>query len=194
MPRSSQFRGEEELVLRARGGDDDAFLRLIDQYAPMVKSRARAFAGAGLEPDDLAQEGMIGLLGAIRVYDRRQSSFSTFARLCVDRMLTAAVRQAGRQKRIPPERLVPIDGSADRPAEALLASGEESDPAAILIVREEAERLRRRASRALSDFEYQALSAYLRGESYEEMAGRFGATPKAIDNALQRVRRKLRNS
>ena len=183
---------DEELVLLARGGDDGAFQRLIDRYAPMAKSRARAFSRAGLEADDLAQEGLIGLLGAIRVYDSKQASFSTFARLCIDRMLVSAVRQAGRQKRIPTERLIAADGPEERPARASVTFGDENNPESILIAREEAERLRRRAGDTLSGFEYQVLSAYLSGESYEEIAQQLHTTTKSVDNALQRIRRKLR--
>ena len=128
----SRNAADEALVMRARGGDDDAFCQLIDAYAPLVNSRARAFSRAGLEADDLAQEGMIGLLGAIRVYDKRQASFSTFARLCIDRMLIAAARQAGRQKRIPQERLTADFGPEALPAEDFLAGSEENNPESIL--------------------------------------------------------------
>ena len=188
----SRNAADEALVMRARGGDDDAFCQLIGAYAPLVNSRARAFSRAGLEADDLAQEGMIGLLGAIRVYDKRQASFSTFARLCIDRMLIAAARQAGRQKRIPQERLTADFGQRDLPAEEILAVSEENNPESILIAREEAERLRRKAGETLSGLEYQVLSAYLSGERYEEIAERLHTTVKAVDNAVQRIRRKLR--
>lgn len=193
MPQSSDYTAEK-LALMARAGEDDALVQLIHMYAPLVKSRARVYAGIGMEPDDLTQEGMIGLISAIRVYDEKQSSFSTFARLCIDRMLTSAARQAGRQKRIPKDSLVPIDRADERSSEALLQSGEESNPEAILIAREDAQRLRRRAGRMLSGFEYQVFFYYLSGESYEEIARHLKTTNKAIDNALQRIRRKLRDS
>lgn len=190
-PLSYDLTADEELIPLARRDDELAFQQLLDRYAPMVKSRVRAFTRAGLEADDLAQEGMIGLLGAIRVFDQRQASFSTFARLCIDRMLIAAARQAGRQKRIPPECLV-AEGPDDRPIKDFLASGDEDNPESILIAREEAERLRRRADETLSEFEYQVLSAYLSGDRYEEIAQRLASTSKAVDNALQRIRRKMK--
>ncbi|MCI8359994.1 MAG: sigma-70 family RNA polymerase sigma factor [Clostridiales bacterium] len=191
-PHSYDTFADEELAVLARDGDDGAFQHLIVKYVPMAQSRARAFSRAGLEADDLAQEGMIGLLGAIRVYDPKQASFSTFARLCIDRMLLSAVRQAGRQKRIPAERLIAADGPDDRPVKGLDTFGDENNPESILIAREEAERLRRRAGDALSHLEYQVLSAYLSGESYEEIARQLHTTVKSVDNALQRIRRKLR--
>lgn len=183
---------DEQLVLLARQGDEEALTALLVKYTPLVKARVSAFRAAGLEQEDLVQEGMLGLLGAIRVFDSRQASFSTFARLCVDRMLITAVRASKRQKQIPQNQLVDIGAADDHNLSDKLSSSDMQNPEAIVIAQEEAERFRQKASKSLSQMEYQVLCAYLADSNYEEIARRLEMSAKSVDNALQRIRHKLR--
>lgn len=183
---------DEQLVLLARQGHEEALTALLVKYTPLVKARVSAFRVAGLEQEDLVQEGMLGLLGAIRVFDSRQASFSTFARLCVDRMLITAVRASKRQKQIPQNQLVDIGAADDHNLSDKLSSSDMQNPEAIVIAQEEAERFRQKASKSLSQMEYQVLCAYLADSNYEEIARRLEMSAKSVDNALQRIRHKLR--
>ena len=175
---------DNELALYA-AEDSMAQAVLIGRYIPLVKSRAMRFRQAGVELDDLAQEGMIGLIGAIRAFDKNIASFPTFARVCVDRSLMSAQEKNNRKKQIPRDRIISIDEhTAD-------LSGI-NDPEAILIAREEYSRFRGMAEDKLSRLEFKVLIKYLAGLSYQEISRELGITQKAVDNALSRIKRKLK--
>lgn len=183
---------DEELIELARENDEQAITCLIHRYAPLVSSRVAAFCGSGIEHEDLVQEGLIGLLGAIRVFDSTASSFFTFARLCIDRMLITAVRSIRRQKQIPKHRILNIIEPNFQTINEN-AENRSNDPAEIVIAREEFIRFKDRALNSLSKMEYGVLCFFLKGYNYEEIARQLDISTKSVDNALQRIRRKLRN-
>jgi RNA polymerase sporulation-specific sigma factor len=160
---------------------------LVEQYLPLVRSRASALMGNGVEPEDLVQEGLIGLLHAIRAFDaRRLVSFSTFAYRCITNRMLNSIQAAGKSRlsfRLEDGALADDPGSPTK---------QEDDPQEIIIVREQTEQWLHCMAAQLSDFEQQALRLYLSGYTYHEMAASLACTTKAVDNALQRARRKLR--
>ena len=187
---------DEALVASAQQGDGAAYDILISRYVSFVKSRAFGYRDSGVEPEDLAQEGMIGLMMAIRSYrEGLGASFRTYAGLCIDRAIISAVRVTLRAKMIPASSMIPIDGLDEngKPFSEQLA-GWDGDPESALIARDERINLRKRFAGILSDLELDTLMLYLGGCSYEEIARRLDSTPKAVDNALQRVRRKLKQN
>ncbi len=174
------------LVSLAGVGDENAVLVLLSRYLPLVKSCARAYAGPD-EFEDLCQEGMIGLLTAIRTYDPAKSTFSAFAWLCVNRMLSTVHRSATRKKKLPAGAVVPLEELEEH-----FSAASAETPESIFINREDYHRLMARINRRLSKLEQAVLGAYLAGASYQEIAVRLDITEKGVDNAIQRIRRKLR--
>ena len=181
---------DNELVIAARGGDELATSELLRRYIPLVSSRASVFSSSAFEYDDMFQEGMIGLYGAIRSFDISQgASFSSFARLCVDRMLVAVLRASSRQRRIPGSKICNLEDGSHLVEKKLIAK----DPEAVLIAKEEFRRFQEKASNELSDFEYSVLTAFISGCNYSEISEKLGVPEKSVDNALQRIRRKLKD-
>ncbi len=160
---------------------------LVERYLPLVRSRASALLGSGVEPEDLVQEGLIGLLYAIRAFDaRRHVSFSTFAYRCVTNRMLNSIQSAGRSRSALG---LEESGLLDEQGNPIQ---HDEDPQEIFIVREQTEHWLRCMAARLSDYEQQALRLYLSGYTYHEMAASLACTTKAVDNALQRARRKLR--
>ncbi|WMJ84399.1 sigma-70 family RNA polymerase sigma factor [Oscillospiraceae bacterium LTW-04] len=160
---------------------------LLERYLPMVHSRANAFRQKGVETDDLIQEGVIGLLHAIRAYDHKYgASFETFAYVCITNRLRSAVATASRK--------LPIVSLESCPpwGENYWKTTQEEDPQEIVINREQLGQWLHRVDTCLSGFEHQVIRYYLGGYSYQEIARLLQSTTKAVDNALQRTRRKLR--
>ena len=186
------FRAEsdEQLVVRAKDGDDEALTALIQRYAPFVRMRAGAYGVKELDADDLYQEGMIALLTAVRNYCAGlNSSFRTFASVCINNKLNSALRAHMREKNAPMRGYLSLS-EPEVPEEALTAHT--LDPEQLVIQSEETDARNRRIETLLSLFERQVLKLYLSSYSYEEMSKQLGSSTKAVDNALQRVRRKLR--
>lgn len=181
---------DAELALGAKDGDDDALTRLICRYAPLVRLRARAFARGMLDEDDLYQEGMIALLSAVRGFREDTGSFKTFVAVCVNNKLRNAVVSHMREKNAPMRDYL----SLSEQEEGELPAQGADDPAQLVIAGEELAARRRKIETVLSPFERQVLTLYLNAFSYEEMARRLDSTTKAVDNALQRTRRKLRGA
>lgn len=186
---------DEQIVRRARAGCSQATDFLLRKYRGFVEAKARSYFLAGAEQEDVVQEGMIGLYKAIRDYrDDRQAHFRSFAELCVTRQIISAVKSATRQKHAPLSDYVSLQRSIGEDGEGcladLLADEYGVDPERVLIEREFAECLQGDALKDLSDFEYDVLQGYLDGRSYEAMAGRCRRPAKAVDNALQRAKRK----
>lgn len=192
LPGGSAALSDETLARRAKQSDDRALVGLIRRYEPFVRYRARSVAArAGLEADDLFQEGMIALLGAIRNYsDAGAGSFKTFAAVCVNNKLSSALTAHMRGKNAPMRGYYSIHEDGFDQAGLLL---EEDSPEDLVIENEEQHARNQRINDLLSDFERQVLQLYLNSYSYEEMAKNLGTSTKAVDNALQRVRRKLRS-
>ena len=191
-PEAVLFRAEsdEQLVARAKDGDDEALTALIQRYAPFVRMRAGAYGVKELDADDLYQEGMIALLTAVRNYCAGlNSSFRTFASVCINNKLNSALRAHMREKNATMRGYLSLS-EPEVPEEALTAHT--LDPEQLVIQSEETDARNRRIETLLSLFERQVLKLYLSSYSYEEMSKQLGSSTKAVDNALQRVRRKLR--
>ncbi len=184
---------DEMLAKQAKNGDDQALTALIDRYIPLVRTRACAFSGNGLEAEDLSQEGMIALLKAVRNYrEDAAGNFKTFATVCVNNKLSSALTAYMREKNAPMRGYVSLS-EEDSLGGILAVPDLQSDPESLLIHSEEARARNHRIETLLSPFERQVLKLYLSSFSYDEMSRQLGSSTKAVDNALQRVRRKLRN-
>ncbi len=188
---------EEELVRLAQNGDGEAEESLIRKYKEVVKTKAHLYFIAGADRDDIVQEGMIGIFKAIRSFDgSRQASFHTFADLCINRQILSAIKQAARKKHSPLNTSVSLnkpihDENAIITLAETLSSNSDSDPETLLILKEALDQIGKREGNALSDFESIVWGQYLRGRSYKEIAEVLEKQPKSIDNAIQRVKRKL---
>lgn len=181
---------DEELIERLRNGESEISDYLMEKYKGTVKKRARAMYLIGGETDDLIQEGMIGLFKAVQDYrPDREASFRTFAGLCIDRQLYSAVKNSTRQKHIPLNSYVSLSEEEESGSLEGLWS---ENPEALVIDRETTGILEKEISRALSPMENKVLDYYLRGYGYVQIAEIMGKTPKSIDNALQRIRGKIR--
>ena len=191
---------DEELITLFRDGDQDAMEHLMDKYKGMVLKKARSMYILGGDSDDLIQEGMLGLFKAVRDYDcGRDASFSTFAQLCVTRQLYTAVKASARKKHLPLNTAVslsrPLRESGEGEDEEFmdcLEADASSNPEEYIIGQEEMERLEEMIERELSAFEKQVLELYLTGMGYVEIAHVLNRDEKSTDNALQRIRTKLK--
>jgi RNA polymerase sporulation-specific sigma factor len=188
--------GETELLLKARGGDDRAVDELLDRYRTLARFKARSYFLLGADKDDVVQEGMIGLYKAIRDFDVDQGvPFRAFAEVCVTRQLITAVKSANRHKHSPLTSSVsldmPLGGQEDVSLADLLPAATSSDPAAAAISADEIRALQQHFSEVLSDLERQVLRHHVEGKSYDEIAAMLQRHVKSIDNALQRIKRKL---
>jgi RNA polymerase sporulation-specific sigma factor len=194
------FRDDSELamILAAQSGDEVASAALVCKYRSFVRCKARSYFLAGADRDDVIQEGMIGLYKAIRDYrPERQSSFRSFAELCVTRQLITAIKTASRQKHSPLNCYVSLQRSTgaedegDRVLSDILAVRDVCDPADIVISAWEAASIKEGFTEALSSFEAHVLQLYVDGKSYSEIADHLGRHAKSVDNALQRIKRKV---
>ncbi len=202
-PRYSAFPDEyeemldEELVELARQGSTLAQEYLITKYKNFVRAKARSYFLIGADRDDIMQEGMIGLYKAIRDFrSDKLSSFRAFAELCVTRQIITAIKTATRQKHIPLNSYVSLnkpiyDEDSDRTLLDVISGSKITDPEELIISREEFGDIEQKMGEILSDLEWKVLMAYLDGKSYQEIADDLDRHVKSIDNALQRVKRKL---
>ena len=189
---------DEELLLAIKDNDDqDALEYLIAKYRNFVRGKARSYFLIGADRDDIIQEGMIGFYKAIRDFrNDKLSSFRAFAELCVVRQIITAIKTATRQKHIPLNSYVSLnkpiyDEDSDRTLLDVLAGARVSDPEELVISREEFIDIEKKMEEILSDLEWKVLMSYLDGKSYQEIAVELNRHVKSIDNALQRVKRKL---
>ncbi|MGI5858986.1 MAG: RNA polymerase sporulation sigma factor SigH [Tepidanaerobacteraceae bacterium] len=188
---------DEEVVCEAVNGDHEALEYLINKYKNFVKSKARSYFLIGADREDIIQEGMIGLYKAIRDFNPdKLSSFRAFAELCITRQIITAIKTATRQKHIPLNSYISLnkplyDEDSDRTLLDILSGVKISDPEELIISREEFEDIEGKMGEILSKLEWQVLMAYLGGKSYQEIAKELKRHVKSIDNALQRVKRKL---
>ncbi|MGN0395986.1 MAG: sigma-70 family RNA polymerase sigma factor [Coprococcus sp.] len=188
---------DEDILAHIRVGEDnDAIEYLIKKYMPLVKKESRKLYIIGAENEDLIQEGMIGLIKAIRDYnDNKGASFSTFAVLCIRRQMVTAVNTSNRKKHLPLNYYVSLyasDGESDAELVDELVAGDSSEPEEILIGRAKKESVYDMIETRLSKYEKQVLSEYLTGDSYEVISERMNKPVKSIDNAIQRIRKKLK--
>ncbi|MBR3570111.1 MAG: sigma-70 family RNA polymerase sigma factor [Oscillibacter sp.] len=184
---------DEELCRRAASGDPRAEDALVRRHYRLVRSCARPFFLAGWDSEDLIQEGMLGLIKAIREYDpRKEASFRTFAEICVRSRLSSLLRDSVRDKRKASTQSVSLNSPGfDGNARTLLPPLAQRDPEEYLIDRERATALLSSVRKRLSEFEAVVLGYYLDGLSCGEIAGAVGKPPKSVDNAVQRIRRKV---
>jgi RNA polymerase sporulation-specific sigma factor len=188
--------GDEALVTRFHAGDVEAFDLLLERYRRVARAKARGYFLAGGDNDDIEQEGMIGLFKAIRDFRHGQSSFRAFAELCITRQIHTAIKTACRQKHQPLNRYVSLWGVRilDDPCERLveeLFDQRVPDPADEVVSLEGQATMRASLIALLSALEVQVLCLHLDGCSYSEIGERLGREIKAVDNALQRIKRKL---
>jgi RNA polymerase sporulation-specific sigma factor len=187
-----------QLVMRARNGDEKALDELIRRYSGFVRLKASSYFLAGGDAEDLIQEGLIGLYKAVRDFSPDLSSFRSFAELCVTRQIITAIKTATRYKHAPLNTYVSFshtpagqESDGDCSLGDALPGPSVDDPSVCVISTEELQSLVFTLGTGLSKLEADALKLYLEGESYETMAERLGCDTKTIDNALQRVKRKV---
>ncbi|MFQ6866506.1 RNA polymerase sporulation sigma factor SigH [Blautia sp.] len=182
---------DEQLIERLRGGETEISDYLMDKYKGLVRKKARAMYLIGGDTDDLIQEGMIGLFKAVQDYrPDREASFQTFASLCIERQLYSAVKNSTRQKHIPLNSYVSLSEEAETGSLEGLWS---ENPEALIIDRENTGSLEKQISQTLSPMENKVLDYYLKGYSYVQIAELMNKQSKSIDNALQRIRGKIRD-
>ncbi|OBR93046.1 MULTISPECIES: RNA polymerase sporulation sigma factor SigH [Clostridium] len=188
---------DEEIVIEAKKGDVSAQEYLINKYGNFVKSKSKSYFLIGADKEDIYQEGMIGLYKAIRDFKPdKLSSFKAFAELCVTRQIITAIKTATRQKHIPLNTYISLnkpiyDEESDRTLLDVLSETKVADPEELVIGREELNHIQSEIGEVLSNLEMEVLMSYVDGKSYQEIACDLDRHAKSIDNALQRVKRKL---
>lgn len=188
---------DEDLVDRARNNDEVAMELLIRRYKDVIKLKSQLYYMEGSDADDVMQEGMIGLFKAIRSYDReKEASFKTYADLCITRQIFSAIKQATRLKNSPLNNSVSIDSSmGDAEGEStfaeLFSASSEDEPESALILKEKMRKLEDPELNFFSEMESQVLYEYLQGRDCDEIGKSLNKSAKSIDNALQRIRKKL---
>ncbi len=180
----------------AQAGDNEAVEYLINKYKNFVRAKARSYFLIGADREDIIQEGMIGLYKAIRDYQDDRSSFRAFAEICITRQIITAIKMATRQKHMPLNSYVSLnkpvyEEDSERTLLDMLSGKKISDPEELLINGEEFTAIESNLGEILSTLEKRVLSYYLEGKSYQEIAEELKRHSKSIDNALQRIKRKL---
>jgi len=188
---------DEEIARQARDGSHEALEFLIGKYKNFVRAKARSYFLIGADREDIIQEGMIGLYKAIRDFrGDKLSSFKAFAELCITRQIITAIKTATRQKHIPLNSYVSLDKpiydeDSDRTLLDVISGVRITDPEFLMVNREEYNDIELKMTEILSSLEWKVLMLYLEGKSYQEIAKELNRHVKSIDNALQRVKRKL---
>lgn len=192
---------DEELIIMYRDGEENAIGFLMNKYKNLVRKKASSMYILGADRDDLIQEGMIGLFKAVRDYDMgRDVNFYTFADLCVSRQMYTAVQASNRQKHLPLNTYISIysqsqnleEGTEEYPLMNTLTAKRESNPEEMLIEQENAEQMETAILKELSEFEKQVFELHLTGMNYTEIAKVLGRDEKSTDNALQRMKTKIK--
>ena len=187
---------DEALIARIRQGDHTAEGLLYDRYKQLVRSRAHSYFLIGADHEDLVQEGMIGLYKAVCEYDEsKAASFKSFAELCITRQILSAIKQATRKKHGPLNNYVSLNRSETSDGDLTLLDTVRSlsvaDPEDVVIGRENFDQLVQHLNNVLSPMEQRVLNLYLCGYSYPQIAAKLEKPAKSVDNAMQRVKRKL---
>ncbi|MBD1382780.1 RNA polymerase sporulation sigma factor SigH [Metabacillus arenae] len=188
---------DEQIVEYVHQGDSDALDYLITKYRNFVRAKARSYFLIGADREDIIQEGMIGLYKAIRDFkEDKLTSFKAFAELCITRQIITAIKTATRQKHIPLNSYVSLDKpiydeESDRTLLDVISGAKVMDPEELIINQEEFDDIELKMGELLSDLERKVLVLYLDGQSYQEISEELNRHVKSIDNALQRVKRKL---
>jgi len=189
---------DEKIAKLAQDGEEPALVFLLNKYKNFVRSKARSYFLIGADHEDIVQEGMIGLFKAIRDFkEDKLASFRAFAELCITRQIITAIKTATRQKHIPLNSYVSLnkpiyDEESDRTLlDVVVTEGELANPEALLINREDMSLIESQIAQSLSPLERRVLAKYLEGKSYQEISQDMNCQIKSVDNALQRVKRKL---
>lgn len=199
MRESYELVSDEELICRLRDGEHPITDYIMDKYKYIVRNQAKSMYILGADREDLIQEGMIGLFKAIRDYDPgRDASFSTFAQLCISRQMYTAIEAARRLKHTPLNFYISLNKSSDAETgeeldlEQILYEKAERSPEELLIDKENLDHLNEYIDQELSGFEKQVFDLYVTGMSYSEIAKVLGKDEKSTDNALQRLKAKIK--
>ena len=188
---------EYDIVLKASKGDKIALEYIIKKYKNFVKAKAKSYFLIGADKEDIIQEGMIGLYKAFRDFDAsKTNSFKGFADICITRQIITAIKTATRQKHIPLNSYISLnkpvyDEESERTLLDIIATSIVTDPEELIISKEELKHIESKMNELLSDLELQVVEYYLNGKSYQYIADKLKRDVKSIDNALQRVKRKL---
>ena len=188
---------DEQLVKMSQEGSETAEEILIEKYKSLVKNKAKAYYIAGADNEDVVQEGMIGLFKAIRSYDaNKEAAFKTYADTCINSQIITAIKKANRRKHQPLNESISLysevsEGDWETTMQDVLEGSGENDPEAMTLAREIAESLREEGSEIFSEFEWKVWSEKLKGHDYQEIAQTLQKSPKSIDNALQRIKKKI---
>lgn len=197
MTEGYENKADEEIIKMIKLGNQDAQDYVLDKYKTLVKTKSRAYFLIGADREDIIQEGMIGLYKAIRDFqDNKHTSFRVFAELCINRQIITAIKAATRQKHIPLNSYISLNKPAyeddsEQTYLDMLKEMELSNPETVLIGQEDKNFIESHMGKILSDFESRVLSFYLQGKTYYEIAKMIGKPEKSIDNALQRVKKKI---
>lgn len=177
---------DEQLVLLAQYGNDEAMKALISKYSAVAKAKASQLSSKSVLPEDLAQEGMFGLLSAIYSFEEEsETSFKTYANKCISNSMLTAVKSYSRKKHTPLNSFISLDSY-----ELEIVDGK--SPEDIIIASDEVSRMMETIEQRLSPFERSVVSLYLKGKSYGEIASELNISQKSVDNAMQRVHKKLK--
>ena len=188
---------EYDIVLKASKGDKIALEYIIKKYKNFVKAKAKSYFLIGADKEDIIQEGMIGLYKAVRDFDAsKTNSFKGFSDICITRQIITAIKTATRQKHIPLNSYISLnkpvyDEESERTLLDIIATSIVTDPEELIISKEELKHIESKMNELLSDLELQVVEYYLNGKSYQYIADKLKRDVKSIDNALQRVKRKL---
>ena len=188
---------DEQVVRLAQDADSRALEYLLNKYKNFVRTKARSYFLIGADHEDIVQEGMLGLYKAIRDFkEDRQTSFRAFAELCITRQIITAIKTATRQKHIPLNSYISLnkpiyEEDSDRTLLDVMTEEGMSNPEEMIIDREDLSLIEGKIGQMLSDLEKDVLVRYMEGKSYVEIAGEMNRHVKSIDNALQRIKRKL---
>ncbi len=187
---------DEEILNIIKNGDNQAIDYLITKYKNLVKIRARAYFIIGADTEDIIQEGMIGLYKAIRDYKKTDASFQTFAKICIDRQVMTAIKSANRKKHLPLNsylslNMLTYEEDSDKTYIDKLEESKILNPEEIVIDKENVKTLQEQINKNLSGLEKQVLKLYLKGKSYATIAQKLEKDEKSIDNAIQRIRKKI---
>ncbi|MGN1310550.1 MAG: RNA polymerase sporulation sigma factor SigH [Clostridia bacterium] len=187
---------DEELAEMAKNGDKDALEYLLKRYKDLVDMKVSKYFIIGAEREDIVQEGMIGLYKAVKSFNpQKESSFKSFANMCIERQLITAIKTSNRQKHMPLNSSISLNANAyddDNDMELLekLELQVLEDPLDTITKKEYYKNIETKIDQTLSDFEKQVLTRYARGESYISIAEKLEAPVKSVDNAIQRIRKK----
>ncbi len=180
---------DTQLIYFIQNGNELAFNELINRYTHIIKSKISGCFVLGMDNEDLFQEGLLGLLNAAKTYNpNKEASFSTYAGLCIKRRLYTLCKSVKRQKRIPIGNLVQLDENSE-----MCYNNSLNDPEDVFIKKEEEAIRNCYIKKLLSDLEYKVLYMYINGDSYYDISKKINITHKAVDNAIQRIKKKLKS-